>query len=199
MLILVPILALGSEYISRERYQILAGKRSDGPQRTNPSKLSQKIGFKVDHLLKNNEDFIPNQGRALDLFLGKWADTVFLAQKGLKVVGTQGSRGQLKELRQMEKEFGLSLETVDFNYKNAPFKNGSFNLIFANEPIEANYIPKVLSWVSPKGVFIYKCKELKELNSSCLGPVENFKNFKIVKLDSALKKEDYSSLILIKN
>lgn len=161
LIILLPILAIAKNNISRERLSQLSGEK--GSKFDSKSEWDQAysrnsfiFGKTPAKFLAENFDYIPSGSSVLDMGMGEGRNAVFLAQKGHKVTGVDISSVAIKKSYLLAKEYGVKIKGVVASLDKYKIPADSFDAIICFYYIDRSLVKRMMKWLRPGGVIIFE-------------------------------------------
>ncbi|MBT7669703.1 MAG: methyltransferase domain-containing protein [Bdellovibrionales bacterium] len=214
------ILTLSSKLTAESvvsRFELLSGiKQTDRIPQPPPSKLKGRdtyiYGKSPEQFLVDNYHYIPAGSRVLDIHMGDGQHTVFLAQKGYRVVGIEQSSLAIKKVKFLASEFEVRVDTIQTKINSYHPKGGPFDAIISFFRVERSLLSKISSWLKPGGILIYHAFTNKQLgkkeqavdikHQTLLRPKELltlFPGMTILKYEEPVHLNNYTASIILKN
>ncbi|MBF0299689.1 MAG: class I SAM-dependent methyltransferase [Oligoflexia bacterium] len=170
------------------------------------------FGKEPAEFLKENYQYLPASGKVLDVGMGEGRNSVFLAQKGLDVVGIDISPVALARAKKLANERGVKIKTVVASLRDYSIKEAEFDVIICFYYVDRELIKKMIKWLRPNGILIFETftiNQLKQKNFNLsnynsddfLNPQELlqlFPNMTILKYEEPLHKKEYRTSIILK-
>lgn len=205
--------------INAKRFEALSGVR-EGDNASNKDGKSfwdnkyndtkYVFGKKPAKFLAQNFDYIPNEGKVLDMGMGEGRNAVFLARKGYKVTGIDISSVAVKKAKMLAEEYGVRINTIVASMNKYKIPDGSFDAIICFYYVDRELHNKMLSWLRPGGVLIYESHtDLQKTvkgnerydEAYLLQPSElltMFKGMRILKYEEPLHTGEFTASIILK-
>lgn len=160
LLLFVFSMSLYASEASR-RYEILSGVKKQGPDDksfwdTKYSRREYVYGKVPAKFLAENEGYLKERGRVLDIGMGEGRNAVYLATRGFEVVGIDISSIAVKKSKMLATEFGVSIDGVVGDVSKYDFKKESFDAIIVFYYVDRSLKKRILSWLKPGGILIYE-------------------------------------------
>jgi SAM-dependent methyltransferase len=200
--------------VGSERFEFLTGKDTPNPDiKTQWDKVYSKqefiFGKKPAKFLATNFHVIPSKGRVLDVGMGEGRNGVFLATKGLDVVGIDISKVAVRKAELLAKENQTKITTIVADVNEYQFPPNSFDAIISFYYVDRKLLAKLVSWLRPGGYIFYegflidqkyriKSTEPDEYFLKKHELVNFFPKFKILKYDEDLLSQSLTSSIIVK-
>ena len=133
-------------------------------------KWEQKYGF--DELiygetpstfLKENAALLPKGGISLDVAAGEGRNSIFLAERGFKVVAVDISTNGLIKCRNRSQSLDLTIDTLVADVTQMALPAAYFDLVICFNFLERLIIPKMMECLRPDGVLVYETFSLEYL------------------------------------
>ncbi len=110
----------------------------------------------VAAVLQQNQQRLPNTGKALDLAAGLGANALFLAEKGLEVHAWDISAVAIERLNTVAQQQGLTVHTQTRDCVASPPEAESFDLIIVSRFLERTLCPAISAALKPGGLLFYQ-------------------------------------------
>jgi tellurite methyltransferase len=107
-------------------------------------------------LLRQFSEILPSQGTALDLACGAGRNSVFLAQRGLRVTGVDSSREALEKGRELALQSAVEAEWVEADLESFELPHAAFDLAIVFYYRDPRLYPRLRAAVRPGGLVIYQ-------------------------------------------
>lgn len=107
-------------------------------------------------LVKDFWEFLPANGRVVDIATGTGRDLLFLACRGFGVCGLDRSWEGLRLARQFFDRKNLLLEAVQADALGLPFKQGTFDGVLVFYFLERAIMGELTSLLKPGGILFYE-------------------------------------------
>jgi len=108
-------------------------------------------------------DYLPSQGRALDIAGGAGRNTIWLAQRGLTVTIADVSPVGLTAARQRAAAAGVKIETIEIDLEQNPLPPGPFDLILSVCYLWRPLFEQIPSSLAPGGMLAVIQPTIKNL------------------------------------
>ncbi len=197
-----------------QRYELLSGgKKSQNGSAAWDKKYSKNkyvFGKAPEKFLAENYRHIPRESKVLDVGVGEGRHAVFLAQKGYKVVGIDISSVALKKSKQLARELGVRIDTIQGDVGTYGFKPGTFDAIINFYYVDRPLIKKLITMLKPGGILIYEAYTTHQLKkkgyehhnrSYLVRPGELlglFPGMKVLKYEEPLHEDKFRASIILK-
>lgn len=120
--------------------------------------------IKPTQVLLENAFLLPKQGRALDLACGLGANSLLLAQNGLKVTAWDISEVALTKLAETAISQGLTLDIKAQSIDSACFEESSFDVIVISRFLDRTLTNAIISALKVGGLLFYQTYTLIKAN-----------------------------------
>ncbi len=101
-------------------------------------------------------DFLPPRGRALDVATGSGREAIFLAARGLSVVGIDVSPVGLGLARRRAEERALHLDLIAADLLRFPLPRAAFDVVTCFHYLERSLFPALEASLRPGGVLVFE-------------------------------------------
>lgn len=200
--------------ISSTRFEELSGMRGSNAKDTKyqwDKKYNQEkyvYGKGPASFLRDHFQHIQKGGKVLDMGMGEGRNAVFLASRGLTVLGVDISSVAVKKASALAKENKVQIEAVVADLTTYKIPKESLDAIICFYFVDRSLLEKMQTWLRPGGVIIFeaytdhqrKVKGFEHFNKNfLLGPGElltMFKNFHVLKYEEPLKEENFTASLV---
>lgn len=110
----------------------------------------------VPAVLRLHVDWLPREGRVLDLACGRGAAALWLAQRGLDVTAWDYSPVAIERLASEAARCGLPVAAEVRDVTAEPPPAGSFDLIVVSHFLERELCPAIAAALKPAGLLCYQ-------------------------------------------
>lgn len=107
--------------------------------------------------------FRPSTGAALDLACGGGRNSVFLAQRGLRVTGVDLSREALQQGRELARKGNVHVDWVQADLIEFPIASAAFDLVIVFYYRNPNLYSRLREALRPGGILVYQTFTLDQL------------------------------------
>lgn len=212
-LLLFSTVSHAREPISASRYQHLTGVKPAQDSKTHWDETYSRSSFVYGKapaaFLAENYQYIPFEGKVLDMGMGEGRNAVFLAQKGYKVTGVDISSVAVKKAYLLAQEFGVKIKGVVASLKDYKIKPGTYDAIICFYYVDRSLAEKIKSWLKPNGILIYEAHTMKEYaKNKETGGEENylkeqellrmFPGMRVLKYEEPLHEKEFRSSIILR-
>jgi len=211
---LIIFSAWAREPISGSRFQHLTGMKIGQDSKTQwdqrYSRSTFVFGKSPAEFLAQNYEYLPFEGKVLDMGMGEGRNAVFLAQKGFKVTGIDISSVAVKKAYLLAQEFGVSIKGVVASLKDYKIQPKSYDAIICFYYVDRSMIEKMKTWLKPGGVIIFeaytenqmkragKNSDLPEFYLKNQELIKLFDGYQILKFEEPLHTKQFQSSIIVK-
>ena len=119
-------------------------------------------------VLSDNAHLLPERGKALDLACGVGGNALFMAQRGLQVVGWDYSSAAIDQLNQFAAQQKVKLQAEVRDVVVAPPTLQSFNVIVVSHFLDRSIISDLIDALKPGGLIFYQTFIQEKVNE--VGP-----------------------------
>ena len=142
----------------------------DKKQQWNERYLSELVEAtpKPALVLLDNAHLLPERGKALDLACGVGGNALFMAQRGLQVVGWDYSSAAIDQLNQFAAQQKVKLQAEVRDVVVAPPTLQSFNVIVVSHFLDRSIISDLIDALKPGGLIFYQTFIQEKVNE--VGP-----------------------------
>jgi SAM-dependent methyltransferase len=201
------------EAVTANRFQLLSGiRQTKNAERFWDKKYNRSeyiYGKAPAHFLARNVHYIPQGSNVLDMGMGEGRNAVFLARKGLKVLGVDISAVAVKKARRLAREFGVRINTVVASLNKYEIKENSLDAIVCFYYVDRRLTKKMMSWLKPGGVLIYESHT--DLQKTVKGSesyerryllregelLNMFDGFRILKYEEPLHQDKFTASVIV--
>lgn len=132
-------------------------------------------GTAPNDFLREQVGSIPPGGRVLCLAEGEGRNAVFLAERGFRVTGVDGSKVGLEKAQRLARKRGVKLETVVADLRDFDLGAGQWDAIvsiWCHVPpdLRASLHPRIVAALAPGGVFLLEHYHPRQLEYRTGGP-----------------------------
>lgn len=132
-------------------------------------------GTAPNDFLREQVRSLPPGGRVLCLAEGEGRNAVFLAERGFRVTGVDGSKVGLEKAQRLARERGVKLETIVADLRNFDLGAGQWDAIvsiWCHVPpaLRASLHPRIVAALAPGGVFLLEHYHPRQLEYRTGGP-----------------------------
>lgn len=128
------------------------------PPRSEPSELLAELC-----------GILPTSGRALDLACGGGRNSVYLAERGLRVTAVDGSLTALRQGRELAREKNVRVAWVQADLERFPLPSAAFDVAIVFYYRDPALYPRLRETLRPRGLLIYQTFTQEQLKFDC-GP-----------------------------
>ena len=116
-------------------------------------------------LLTEYAHLLPSNGSALDLACGKGRNAIFLAQRGLEVIGIDRSDEALAEAKRAAQEAGVQMKVkwVTEDLETSTLLKNHYDVITCFYYRDPNLYPQIFAALRPGGILFYETFTLDQL------------------------------------
>ncbi len=159
------------------------------------------LGKKPNPFLKKQIHLLP-AGKALDIATGEGRNAVFLAQHGFEVDAVDISEKGLRKARQLAREKGVKINTLEVDLDRFQIEEGRYDLIANFYFLKRRLIPRIKKGLKKGGRVIFETYILDHRKLGTGGPkqakyflkpnelIRLFKNFRIFFYREGIFRED---------
>jgi len=115
-------------------------------------------------LLTENAHFLPPTGRALDVAMGAGRHALFLAARGLRVVGFDISRVALEMCLREARARGLHVDPLWADAATFPFRPRSFDVVLVFYFLDRGLCPRLAEALRPGGLLFFETFTIVQLS-----------------------------------
>jgi len=139
-------------------------------------------------VLTDNTHLLPAQGNALDLACGLGGNALFMAKRGLKVLGWDYSSVAIEQLKKLAELNKIKLQAEIRDVVMKPPTRQSFDVIAVSHFLDRSIIPDLLSALKPGGLVFYQTFIQEKVNDTGPGnPDYLLKPNELLELFSSLR------------
>lgn len=117
-------------------------------------------------LLTDNEALLPGSGRALDIACGACRNAIYLAQRGLDVIGLDISTVGLRRAREAAERDGVSVNLQLWDLERSLLPEGPFDVIACIHYYQPNLAPAIAEALAPGGLLFVETHTTANLQFS---------------------------------
>ena len=117
-------------------------------------------------LLTSLESLLPKRGKALDLACGAGRNSVWLAERGLEVVGIDLSGEALRQARELASQRGCQVTWLCENVETYPLGSKLYDAIVCFYFRSPTLYPRISKALRPGGWLVYETYTLEQLQLS---------------------------------
>lgn len=199
--------------IKADRYELLSGvHKSKDPKGFWDKKYARTkyiFGKTPASFLAKNYDYLPANGKVLDMGMGEGRNAVFLARKGFKVTGVDISSVAIKKANLLAKEFGVRINSIVASMNHYKIPKESYDAIVCFYYVDRSLHDQMVSWLKPGGILIYESHT--DLQKTVKGS-ENyedryllreselltmFNGMRVLKYEEPLHQNEYTASIIL--
>jgi tellurite methyltransferase len=123
-------------------------------------------GREPSTLLSENDALLPSSGRALDIACGAGRNALYLAQRGLDVVGLDISAVGLRRAREAAEAAGATIGVTLWDLERSLLPDGPFDLIACIHYYQPNLAPAIAEALAPGGLLFMEMHTTANLEFS---------------------------------
>ena len=132
-------------------------------------------GTAPNDFLAARAELLPAGGRVLCLAEGEGRNAVFLAQRGFRVTGVDGSKVGLEKAHLLAKERGVTLSTEVADLRDYELGTAKWDGIVSiwchlPQPLRASLHPRIVAALAPGGVLLLEHYHPRQLGRGTGGP-----------------------------
>lgn len=120
-------------------------------------------GDKPAKLLVEQQDVLPESGRALDIACGEGQNAVFLARRGLDVEALDISAVALRKAQALATNNGVSIKPRLWDLKQSYLPEGPFDVIVAFHYKQEDLAPRIVESLAQGGVLLMEINTVENL------------------------------------
>jgi tellurite methyltransferase len=151
-------------------------------------------------VLSDNAHLLPERGKALDLACGVGGNALFMAQRGLQVVGWDYSSAAIDKLKQFAVQQKVKLQAEVRDVTVEPLPRQCFDVIVVSHFLDRSIISDLIDALKPGGLIFYQTFIQEKVNQA--GPTSPdflLKPNELLKLFSGLRILVYREEALVGN
>lgn len=205
---------LAQTQISPSRFELLTGtKKKINEKEFWDKKYAEEeyvYGKVPAKFLVENLEYLPSQGKALDLGMGEGRNAVFLARKGFTVTGVDISKVAVQKAKQLADEFDVRINTVVENVDDYNVKPNTYDVIINFYFVNRRLHKKMMTWLKPGGIIVYEAHT--DLQKTVKGNEDYprryllregellnlFPEMKVLKFEEPLHQREFTTSIILK-
>ncbi|PID38133.1 MAG: SAM-dependent methyltransferase [Proteobacteria bacterium] len=117
-------------------------------------------------LLTDNEALLPSSGRALDIACGACRNAIYLAERGLDVVGLDISTVGLRRAREAAEAAGVDVSLQLWDLERSLLPEGPFDMIACIHYYQPSLAPAIAEALAPGGLLVMETHTTANLQFS---------------------------------
>ncbi len=127
------------------------------------------LGTEANPFLRKHIRLLP-KGKALDLATGEGKNAVFLAHHGFNVEAVDISKFGLRKARNLAKESGVRIRTLQADLDQYPLEEGRYDLITDFYFLDRRLIPRIKRGLKKGGRVVFETYLKEQMSLSNEGP-----------------------------